>query len=91
MRNDIELASQIFAYCADFRSLHDYIVPTIPCCAEVPFHCLNLCITDKADNKVQQDLCAALQAMVAFASLLIVEGFKGGPGLVFGGGPPPTI
>jgi len=30
-------------------------------------------------------------AMVAFAMLLIVEGFKGGPGLVFGGGAPPTI
>ena len=32
-----------------------------------------------------------LQAMVAFALLLIVEGFKGGPGLVFGGGAPSGI
>lgn len=30
-------------------------------------------------------------AMVAFALLLIVEGFKGGPGLVPGGGAPPQI
>lgn len=29
-----------------------------------------------------------LQAMVAFALLLIVEGFKGGPGLIPGGGAP---
>jgi hypothetical protein len=30
-------------------------------------------------------------AMIAFATLLIVEGFKAGPGLVFGGGAPPTL
>lgn len=29
-----------------------------------------------------------LQAMVAFTLLLIVEGFKGGPGLIPGGGAP---
>lgn len=32
-----------------------------------------------------------MQAMVAFALLLIVEGFKGGPGLVPGGGAPGGI
>ena len=32
-----------------------------------------------------------LQAMVAFALLLIVEGFKGGPGLIPGGGAPGGI